>query len=113
MSSRQDTTKIPLPRSWKTYVRSAVLHVLSLVQCAAVCTRGWAANPNSRIRQKAGPDRQTPAVDNRTRPGAHLDVDSFSRASISSSEDPAAVGVEGRWPSAGGYNCRMEFLGKT
>ncbi|MHC4401825.1 MAG: hypothetical protein ACYTG0_19305 [Planctomycetota bacterium] len=38
MSTNQKTPKIPLPRRWKQHVRSAVLHVISVAQYAAVHT---------------------------------------------------------------------------
>ena len=44
MHKNHQTPKVPLPRGWKPRVRSAVLHVLSLAQYAAVYTRGWAAD---------------------------------------------------------------------
>ena len=40
MSKSQQTPKIRLPKSWTRLVRSAVLHVLSLAQYAAVYARG-------------------------------------------------------------------------
>jgi hypothetical protein len=50
--------KIPLPKSWTTHVRSAVLHVIALAQYATVYTRSWAANSlNARVRLKAECDR--------------------------------------------------------
>ena len=58
MSKSQETPKIPLPAGWKKQVRSAVLHVLSLAQYAAVYTRSWAADSvNTRVRLKAELDR--------------------------------------------------------
>ena len=46
--------KIPLPKSWPTHVKSALLHVISLAKYAMAYTRGWAANsPNTRVRLKA------------------------------------------------------------
>ena len=58
MSKSQQTPKIPLPKGWKKPVQSAVLHVLSLAQYAAVYTRGWAADStNARVRLKAELDR--------------------------------------------------------
>jgi hypothetical protein len=58
MSTNQETPKIPLPRGWKQHVRSAVLHIISLAQYAAVYTRSWAANStNGRVRLKAELDR--------------------------------------------------------
>ena len=50
--------RIPLPKSWPTRVKSAMLHVISLAQFAAAYTRGWAANcVNARIRLKARADQ--------------------------------------------------------
>ena len=58
MSKSQQTPKIPLPKGWKKQVRSAVLHVFSLAQYAAVYTRAWAADSlNTRVRMKAERDR--------------------------------------------------------
>ena len=49
---------IPLPKGWQRHVRSAVLHVISLAQYAAVYTRGWAVDSmNGRVRLKAERDR--------------------------------------------------------
>lgn len=58
MSKSHKTPKIPLPKGWKTHVRSAVPHVLSLAQYAAVYTRSWAADSvNTRVRLRAELDR--------------------------------------------------------
>ena len=58
MPTHQQTAKIPLPKGWKQYVRSAVLHVISLAQYATVYTRSWASDStNSRVRLKAHVDR--------------------------------------------------------
>ena len=58
MSKSQQTPKIPLPKGWEKQVRSAVLHILSLAQYAAVYTRGWAADStNTRVRLRADLDR--------------------------------------------------------
>ncbi len=58
MPKNRKTPKIPLRRGWKPKVRSAVLHVLSLAQYAAVYTCGWAADSeNQRVRLKADLDR--------------------------------------------------------
>ena len=52
------TPRIPLPKSWNTHLRSAVLHVISLAQFAAAYTRGWAANSiNARMRLRTDRDR--------------------------------------------------------
>ena len=49
---------IPLPKSWKGHVRSAMLHVIALAQYAAVYTRSWAVDSmNGRVRLKAENDR--------------------------------------------------------
>ena len=50
--------QILLPRGWKKHVRSAVLHVISRAQCAAVHTRIWAVDSmNGRVRLKAEDER--------------------------------------------------------
>jgi hypothetical protein len=52
------TPTIRLPKSWKPSVRSAILHVVSVAQYAAVYTRSWAANSmNQWVRLKAENDR--------------------------------------------------------
>ena len=52
------TPTIRLPKSWKPSVHSAILHVVSLAQYAAVYTRSWAADStNQRVRLKAENDR--------------------------------------------------------
>ena len=57
MSRFTNPAKIQLPKSWSTCVRSALLHVVSLAQYAAVYTRSWAADsPNARVRLKAAKD---------------------------------------------------------
>ena len=49
---------IPLPKSWPTKVRSAMLHVVSLAKYAAVYTRSWAADcPKARVRFRAERDQ--------------------------------------------------------
>ena len=58
MSRNQRTPHIPFPKGWTKHVRSAVLHVISLAQYAAVYTHGWAADStNTRVRLKAELDR--------------------------------------------------------
>ncbi|MFB3105575.1 MAG: hypothetical protein ACE1ZA_11735 [Pseudomonadales bacterium] len=50
--------RIRLPKSWKSSVRSAMLHVVSLAQYAAVYTRSWAVDStNQRVRLKGENDR--------------------------------------------------------
>jgi transposase InsO family protein len=54
MSRLTNPPKLPLPKSWSGRVRSAMLHVVSLAQYAAVYTRSWAAESrNARVRLKA------------------------------------------------------------
>jgi hypothetical protein len=57
MSRFTNPAKIQLPKAWPSYVRSAMLHVVSLAQYATVYTRSWAADsPNARVRLKAAKD---------------------------------------------------------
>ena len=45
--------RVPLPKSWKKHVRSAMLHVILLAQYATVYTRSWAVDSmNGRVRLK-------------------------------------------------------------
>lgn len=49
----RNPAQIPLPKSWKSHVRSAMLHVISLAQYAAVYSRSWAVDSrNGRVRLK-------------------------------------------------------------
>ena len=58
MPAKSSSPTLPLPRSWTSRVKSAILQVISLAQFTMAHTRGWAANsPNSRIRLKADLDR--------------------------------------------------------
>ncbi len=51
--SSQYEPRIPLPKSWNKHVRSSLLHVISLAQFAAACTRGSGAeSTTTRLRQK-------------------------------------------------------------
>ncbi len=55
---KTENPRIPLPKSWPTHVRVAILHVISLAQFATAHTRSWAANSiNARIRLQAERDR--------------------------------------------------------
>ena len=55
---RRKSPRIPLPKSWKGHVRSAILHVIALAQYAAVYTRSWAVDSMyGRVRLKAENDR--------------------------------------------------------
>ena len=57
MTTRK-TPAIPLPKGWHRHVCSAVLHVISLAQYAAVYTRSWAVDSmNGRVRLRAQLDR--------------------------------------------------------
>jgi len=51
--SAKKAPRIPLPKSWTSHVRSAMLHVISLAQFATVYTRSWAVDSvNGRVRLK-------------------------------------------------------------
>ena len=53
MPAKSSSPSIPLPRSWTSHVKSAILQVISLAQFTMAHTRGRAAKgPNSRIRLK-------------------------------------------------------------
>ena len=46
--------RIPLPKGWTRHVRSAVVHVVSLAQYAAVYTRSSAVDSmNGRVRRNS------------------------------------------------------------
>jgi hypothetical protein len=46
-----DQHHVPLPKGWPAFVKSAVLHTISLAQYALVYTRSWAVDsPNGRVR---------------------------------------------------------------
>ncbi len=50
--------RIPLPKHWAKHVGSAVLHVISLAQYAAVYSRSWVIDSmNGRVRLRAELDR--------------------------------------------------------
>jgi transposase InsO family protein len=58
MAKSTNPRKLVLPGSWSRGVRSALLHVVSLAQYAAVYTRSWAAESrNARVRLKADNDQ--------------------------------------------------------
>ena len=58
MPAKLSSPAIPLPRTWPSRVKSAILHVISLSQYTLAYTRGWAADsPNARIRLKAEVER--------------------------------------------------------
>ena len=44
MAKQENAPEISLPRSWLPSVKSAMLHVISLAQCATAYTRNWAVN---------------------------------------------------------------------
>ena len=53
----QSLPDIPLPSGWDKNVKSAVLHLISLVYHAIAAARGWAANSiNARARLSSGND---------------------------------------------------------
>ncbi len=55
MASKSKPPEIPLPKSWDTHVKSAILHIIALAQYALTYSRSWAADStNQRVRLKAG-----------------------------------------------------------
>ena len=45
---------IPLPQEWPTFVKSTILHVISLAYLCIIHARGWAASSwNTRVRLQA------------------------------------------------------------
>ena len=54
MASKSIAPEIPLPKSWGTHVKSAILHIIALAQYALTYSRSWAADStNQRVRLKA------------------------------------------------------------
>jgi putative transposase len=54
MLDHLDAPLFPLPKHWTRFVRSAVLHVISLARMASASVRGWAVNsPIARLRLAA------------------------------------------------------------
>ena len=63
MASKSKAPEIPLPKSWDTHVKSAILHIIALAQYALTYSRSWAADStNQRVRLKAENDRLTQEV---------------------------------------------------
>jgi putative transposase len=57
MPSKNKQPQIPLPKSWGTHVKTAILHVVALAQYALTYSRSWAADStNQRVRLKAEND---------------------------------------------------------
>ena len=57
MPAKPSSPAIPLPGSWTSRVKSAILHAISLAQFALAHSRGWAADSaNARVRLKAEND---------------------------------------------------------
>ena len=51
MATETSFSDVPLPRSWPTCVKSAILQVISLAHLAIIYSRSWAANsPIARVR---------------------------------------------------------------
>ena len=58
MLAKPEAPPIPLPKGWQGYVKSAVVHVISLAHYAIVYARAWAADSiNARVRLAAENDR--------------------------------------------------------
>ena len=52
MFSKGELEKLPLPKGWPTYVKSAIVHTISLASLCLSSARGWtknAINPQARI----------------------------------------------------------------
>ena len=51
MPTKNKQPQIPLPKSWGTHVKSAILHVIALSQYALTYSRSWTADSsNERVR---------------------------------------------------------------
>ncbi len=86
------TPRIPLPKSWTRHVRSAMLHVISLTQYAAVYSRSWAVDSlNGRVRLKAENDRLVEEV---ARLREEIRIKDARMASISPQRRPHYASVE-------------------
>ena len=58
MKTDANRLRIPLPRNWSLFVRSAMLRLISVAQRATACSRSWAVNSQvTRVRLKAENDR--------------------------------------------------------
>jgi len=58
MPSKNKQPQIPLPKSWGTHVKTAILHVVALAQYTLTYSRSWAADStNQRVRLKAENDQ--------------------------------------------------------
>ena len=56
--AQQEPPRTNLPKGWQGYVKSAVLHTISLAHYAIVYARAWAADSiNARVRLAAENDR--------------------------------------------------------
>ena len=63
MPNKSKPAEIPLPKSWSTHVKFAILHTIALAQYALTYSRSWAADSgNQRVRLKAQNDRLTQEV---------------------------------------------------
>ena len=58
MPSKNKQPQIPLPKSWGTHVKTAILHIVALAQYTLTYSRSWAADStNERVRLKAENDQ--------------------------------------------------------
>ena len=58
MSGARRPCRVPLPRSWPSHVRSAIVQTVSLARTSLALTRGWASNSmNPHLRRQAEVDR--------------------------------------------------------
>jgi hypothetical protein len=89
---KTDNPRIPLPKSWSTHVRAAMLHVIALAQFATAYKRSWSANSmNSRIRLTAQRDRAVHAKAIRPALVAVWEVPSTPAACSPRSETPSSA----------------------
>lgn len=58
MISRHNSSKTALPAGWPQFVKSAMLHILSLAQYAATYARRWAADRRNARRRLRAQDNQ-------------------------------------------------------
>ena len=55
MPAKTSSPTLPLPRSWTSRVKPAILQVISLAQFTMAHTRGWAANKHGTLRASPRP----------------------------------------------------------
>ena len=61
MPGKGKQPQIPLPKSWGTHVKSAVLHVIALAQYALTYSRSWAADKHGSFNRRLINEPSLPA----------------------------------------------------